>query len=405
MRRMAFVACSKTKLDHPAPAAALYSSALFRKSLLAALQSNDTVFILSALHGLLPLDRIVSPYDVTLKNLPRIAREDWAEKVGSQLANVLRKGDVATFYCGEEYTRPLRRRLENLGCKVFEPLGRLSFGARLSRLSAVNQEDVLHAQMRTVRRLMRRLWVAQQGGRTLAKCGRGVKWPERGVYIILEPTILPITGMPRVTRIGTHAVSSGSKTTLWNRLSTHRGTTQGLGSHRSSIFRSHIGKAIMASTMGEQFPSTWGEGQTATKDTRTTEEALERLVSSYIGDLSLIWLDVPGEAAPDTDRAFVEQNLISLYSRLGFLYPSTIGRWLGERSPEWRIASTGLWNLNHALGPLHNSFPLVFEHYVEATIGKRPQSKLRVAPEGWYSPRNTGNKRQLLLFPDAGGRG
>ena len=40
------------------------------------------------------------------------------------------------------------------------------------------------------------------------------------------------------------------------------------------------------------------------------EVHLERLVSGHIGKISVIWLNVPGRAAADSGRAFLERNLV-----------------------------------------------------------------------------------------------
>ncbi|WP_162806603.1 DUF6884 domain-containing protein [Sphingosinicella terrae] len=80
MTRIAFVACSKTKAKEVMPAAALYTSPLFKKSLLAALDLADKVYILSAEHGLLDLGEPVSPYDTTLKTMRRDERLAWGTR-------------------------------------------------------------------------------------------------------------------------------------------------------------------------------------------------------------------------------------------------------------------------------------------------------------------------------------
>lgn len=64
------VPCGAAKLDRPAPAAQLYTSQHFALTLRAAQKLAEDqgarVFILSALHGLIPLDRVVAPYDVKM---------------------------------------------------------------------------------------------------------------------------------------------------------------------------------------------------------------------------------------------------------------------------------------------------------------------------------------------------
>jgi NAD(P)-dependent dehydrogenase (short-subunit alcohol dehydrogenase family) len=87
------------------------------------------------------------------------------------------------------------------------------------------------------------------GKRTLANCNGRMGWPEREVYFFFELGEYRSTsgvGM-RVVRVGTHALTEKSKTTLWNRLSQHQGTIKsGGGNHRGSIFRHHVGTALIA---------------------------------------------------------------------------------------------------------------------------------------------------------------
>src|SRR4051794_31646485 len=103
MSRIGFVACSKTKSTLRLPAAALYTSALFRKSLLAAIDRSERVYILSAKHGLLGCNDVVEPYDVTLKTMKRADRLAWGARTGAQLDEALQQRDTAVLLCGEEY--------------------------------------------------------------------------------------------------------------------------------------------------------------------------------------------------------------------------------------------------------------------------------------------------------------
>jgi len=103
--------------------------------------------------------------------------------------------------------------------------------------------------------------------------------------------------VPRIVRVGTHAVSSGSKTTLWGRLRAHKGNNDGRGNHRGSIFRLHAGMALMAKDPQLMFP-TWGRGSSAPKKMREAEVPLEKLVSAYIGRMTVIWIDVDDGPGP-----------------------------------------------------------------------------------------------------------
>jgi hypothetical protein len=68
---------------------------------------------------------------------------------------------------------------------------------------------------------------AQSGPRKLLICnGRGL-WPRRGVYFFFEAREerSDSGAEPRVIRVGTYALTAMSKTTLWQRLAQHKGTT------------------------------------------------------------------------------------------------------------------------------------------------------------------------------------
>src|SRR6266566_1615272 len=93
------------------------------------------------------------------------------------------------------------------------------------------------------------LAVKTGGPRCLVNCDGRMGWPQRGVYFFFEPgEVRSDTGQGRrVVRVGTHALTASSRTTLWNRLSQHRGTvTPKGGNHRGSIFRLLIGAALLA---------------------------------------------------------------------------------------------------------------------------------------------------------------
>ena len=369
--------------------------------MLAALSASKHVYILSAKHGLLSLGDIVEPYDLTLKHMSRAERNAWGERTSAQLRNLIRAGDVASFYCGEDYIGPLRRTVAQVGCRLDEPLSHLSFGQRLHRLRTLNGEPTLDCLFGRFYRVMKRLWIAQEGGRRIADCSGHLVWPERGVYFVIEAE--PAVGsrhIPRIVRVGTHAVSLGSRASLWHRVSTHRGTGQGGGSHRSSIFRSHVGRALINREPDFAWPDTWGKGQTAPKSVREAEVALEKKVSVAIGDMRLLWLSVPDSAGPGSDRAYVERNAIGLLSRAVILSPGVAKSWLGEASEDWRIAASGLWNLDHLFMEPDPAFVDVLEAYVDVTTGRRPKPDHSLAPRDWRSRSMVGERKsaQFDLF-------
>src|SRR5580700_1482936 len=86
------------------------------------------------------------------------------------------------------------------------------------------------------------------GARTLADCRGRMDWPKRGVYFFREAGEKRFdTGTgPRIVRVGTHALKAGGTTTLWRRLSAHRGQVRsGGGNHRGSIYRLLVGTAVI----------------------------------------------------------------------------------------------------------------------------------------------------------------
>lgn len=201
--------------------------------------------------------------------------------------------------------------------------------------------------------LLNRLEANVGGKQRLKDCTGYMDWPERGVYFFFaEYETRDSTDQLRLTRIGTHAVSSGSSTSLWNRLRTHRGankgTYEGGGNHRGSVFRKRVGEAMIErDVLHEEYPH-WGNGSSADRDRRLAELEHERRVSQYIRDLPFLWVDIDDEPSPESDRAYIERNSIALVSN--YQKDSIDPRddeWLGRVSPRHEISESGLWNINH----------------------------------------------------------
>jgi len=176
-----------------------------------------------------------------------------------------------------------------------------------------------------------------------------VQWPDelprRGVYFFFEPGENRGSGAGlRVVRVGTHAVSKGSGTTLSTRLRTHRGTLSGGGNHRGSIFRLHVGTALLArGDYPDAVRRSWGRGSSAPKEVRRTEQGLERAVSEYIGKMPFLWLGVDDEPGLESMRKYIERNavaLLSAASRLRIDLPSD--GWLGHSCRHEAIRISGL---------------------------------------------------------------
>ena len=218
--------------------------------------------------------------------------------------------------------------------------------------------------------------------RTLANCDGRMGWPQRGVYFFFEPgeTRSQSGQGLRVVRVGTHALSASSRSTLWDRLAQHRGPARRPGgNHRGSIFRLLVGAAL-AQRGDCARPASWDEGPGLTAAARrfgTTpnaikdEEAeLERHVSVTIGRMPFLWLAVPDAAGRDSERGSIESNAIALLSHAHCTAadpPSP--HWLGRHSDRPLVRASGLWNSRHVLEDYDASFLDTLEATIAAVHG------------------------------------
>jgi hypothetical protein len=213
-----------------------------------------------------------------------------------------------------------------------------------------------------------RLAQGLRGARLIAECSGRLAWPQRGVYFFFEPGEVrasPLSGS-RVVRIGTHALKRGSRTTLWNRLSQHRGQKSGRGNHRGSVFRRHVGAALQ-NRQPAVFPvPTWGQGSTASRDVRLAETELESAVSRHIAAMQVVSVSIPDLPGPESDRGFVERNAIGLLS--GCREHGASVDWLGRDCPSEAVRASGLWNVNHVGERVDPAFLEVFARYVDLTL-------------------------------------
>jgi len=160
------------------------------------------------------------------------------------------------------------------------------------------------------------------GRRCLADCYGKMNWPRRGLYFFFEQSEARSSrsGL-RVVRVGTHAVKRDCCTTLWDRLRTHRGSLTGRwaggGNHRASVFRLHIGMAILRREGLEKHYPTWMKLSSATAEIKSHERSIERKVSQYIRAMPFLWLKVDAIPGPESKRVYIERNSIGLLSNYG----------------------------------------------------------------------------------------
>jgi hypothetical protein len=194
------------------------------------------------------------------------------------------------------------------------------------------------------------------GCRRLSECHGDMNWPQRGVYFFFERGEMRTQGSRmRVVRVGTHALKRDSRTTLWDRLRAHRGTLGGEraggGNHRGSIFRLHVVTAILKREGLEKQYATWGVGSWAKKKIRKLEYPVEKKVSSYIGLMPFLWLEVDDAPGPQSERAYIERNSINILSNYGKLETESAhtpsDSWLGRCCRNALVQESGLWNVDH----------------------------------------------------------
>lgn len=187
------------------------------------------------------------------------------------------------------------------------------------------------------------------GMRHLETCRRQDVSARRGVYFFFENgEVRAGSGSgPRVVRVGTHGLRSGSVSTLWSRLRQHRGAVGGGGNQRGSIFRRHVGAALMDAGLVETVPD-WWVGINAPPAQRRAEEAVEFAVSSVICRMPFVFLRVEDAAGPGSDRSYIERNAIALLSNsiTTSLDPAS-PVWLGRQARAAEIRQSGLWNVRH----------------------------------------------------------
>lgn len=140
----------------------------------------------------------------------------------------------------------------------------------------------------------------------------------------------------------------------------------GGGNHRGSIFRLHVGTALLSrGEWTDQIRDTWAVGTTAKGDIRRGEYPLERAVSRYIGSMPFLWLEVGDPPSAASERGIIESGSIALLSNFGRTPvdpPSST--WLGLDADREAVRCSGLWNVNHVADTPNPEFLDCFERWL-----------------------------------------
>ena len=136
MAKIVLLSCTKSKLNKPSQAQDLYSaSPMFKKTLEYGKSLRpDKMFILSAKHHLVPLTKVLEPYDKTLKEMPSEEKKIWANEVVKQMKNqgLNLEKDQFIFLTGSEYMKPLVQYISN----IESPMEGKRMGERLQWLNS-----------------------------------------------------------------------------------------------------------------------------------------------------------------------------------------------------------------------------------------------------------------------------
>lgn len=154
MAIIVLLSCTKSKLNKPSQAQDLYSaSPMFQKTLeYGKSLKPDKIYILSAKHHLVPLTKVLAPYDKTLKEMPKNEKEAWGEKVQSQMkaAGINVEKDKFIFLTGSEYMKPLLKFIPEKN--VEKPMEGRRMGERLQWLNS--QIKKLHEITKHIKKLV-----------------------------------------------------------------------------------------------------------------------------------------------------------------------------------------------------------------------------------------------------------
>jgi hypothetical protein len=287
----------KSKQQVRSRAAELYTSTLFRLNLQYARQlTPDAIYILSAKHGLLPLDQEIEPYELTLNRMGVADRKAWAMRVLGQLeTRADLEQDHFIILAGARYREYLLPHLRSHEI----PLEGLPFGMQLQelkrRVAEASTCDSLHRLAHQLPRLTFPFEAANI--------------PKNGLYILFEQGETGHGG-DRIVRVGTHTGDNQ----LRSRLQQHF-----IQENKDrSIFRKNIGRALL-NRARDPFLEQWNWDLTTRKAKdaygplldRRKQQVVEEEVTAYIqGQFSFVVLEVQEKA----ERLTLESRLISTVS-------------------------------------------------------------------------------------------
>lgn len=350
MKTIVLISCSSEKESTATTAEQLYTSSLFKKSLARAKKLNpDAIYILSGKHHLLPLDKVIEPYNQRVSH-KKDENEAWGAKVIDQLKKVTDlQNDKFIIYAGKDYVTPIKSSLKNVilpfdGVKGNgEMLQRLNqeeekeweaeqklMGAELQKisnrigsLSSTNVTNETYVSiLHDIFNVLRRFYYPYQKK-------RGKNWivPRNGIYVFFEKgeeyTNPQGYLQDRIVRIGIHTKDSEGGNRLFSRLDQHF-----RGNMNASSFRKYVGDSL----------------QNKQKQPITD---IEKEVSTYMREnFSFVVFEVETQK----EREDWEEKLTSTLGQAGKNGLISFPNWLGKYSSNTNVKTSGLWQSDEMNG-------------------------------------------------------
>lgn len=101
-----FIGCGAAKMKNACKAKNMYIGNYFRLCFAYAqtFTTQDNIYILSAKYGVLPLEKVIEPYNRTLNKMTKQEKQDWKDMVIEQLINIdIKENTEVAFICGTNY--------------------------------------------------------------------------------------------------------------------------------------------------------------------------------------------------------------------------------------------------------------------------------------------------------------
>ena len=317
------ISCCAKKLDFANYAELLYDSDGFKARLAyARLLDPDGIYVISALHHVIPLTEFIEPYDVCLKDFSSAKKKEWAHLCWSQLDDISdRQNDKYIILAGKDYYEELIKGLNHYEI----PTRHISQFKQTPWIKNQITCDLIHTFANSLPRFE---YPFDES-----------KLPDNGVYFFFEKGE-SYKNMDRIVRVGTHTGDGNLPSRLVQHLNKEN--------KDRSIFRKNIGRAILNKS-NDSFLKEWNIDLTtkAAKEKYTASINSEKLfdtekrVSDYMRkNLSFSVFEV----ATEGNRLAMEKLLIKTISACNEFKPSD--NWLGKSSPIAKIRDSGLWLVN-----------------------------------------------------------